>query len=113
MANLTRYLEFIHGGVKCDTLTALRTSPVHLHSLFPDSLLIKAEEEISCSEERCPVGSAHRKPRPFHLYVSSSGRSSHQPDRKPPTYRPGSKLETGKLDRKGVVKPHPKACQGV
>ena len=47
MANLTlasrdSYLEFIRGGVKPDTLTALRTAPVHLHSLFPDNLLVKA-----------------------------------------------------------------------
>ena len=36
MANLTlacrdSYLKFIRGGVKPDTLTALRTAPVHLH----------------------------------------------------------------------------------
>ena len=65
MANLTlarrdSYLEFIHGGVKPDTLTALRTAPVHLHSLFPDSLLVKAEEEISRSEERRSSGSSHQ-----------------------------------------------------
>ena len=82
MANLTlahrdSYLKFIHGGVKPDTLTALRTSPVHLHSLFPDNLLVKAEDEISRSEERCSSGSTHRKPGRFHPYVSSSGRSSH------------------------------------
>ena len=52
IANLTlarrdSYLEFIHGGVKQNTLTALRTSHVHLHSLFPDNLLVKAEDEIS------------------------------------------------------------------
>ena len=61
MANLTlarrdSYLEFIRGGVKPDTLAALRTSPVHLLSLFPDSLLVKAEDEISRSEERRSMG---------------------------------------------------------
>ena len=85
MANLTlarrdSYLEFIHGGVKPDTLTALRTAPVHLHSLFPDSLLVKAE--ISRSEERHSSGSVHRKPGRFHSYVSSNDRSTQQPDRK-------------------------------
>ena len=85
MANLTlvcmdNNLEFIRGGVKPDTLTALHIFPVHLHSLFPDSLLVKAEEEISPSEERRSVGSVHRKPGHFHPYVSSSGRSSHQLD---------------------------------
>ena len=81
MANLTlarrdSYLEFIRGGVKPDTLTALRTAPVHLHSLFPDSLLVKAEDEISRSEERRSSGSAHRKSGRFHPYVSSNGRSN-------------------------------------
>ena len=90
MANLTltqrdSYLEFLRGGVKPDTLTALRTAPVHLHSLFPDNLLVKAEDEISRSEERHSSGSSHRKPGRFHLYVSSSGRSTQQPDRKPTT----------------------------
>ena len=88
MANFTlarrdSYLEFIHGGVKPDTLTALRTAPVHLPSLFPDSLLVKAEDEISRSEERRSSGSAHRKPGRFHPYTSSSNRSTHQPDQKP------------------------------
>ena len=51
MANLTlprrdSYLEFMRGEVKPDTLTALHTAPVHLHSLFPDSLLVKAEDDI-------------------------------------------------------------------
>ena len=37
LARMDSYLEFMRGGVKPDTLTALRTAPVHLHSLFPDS----------------------------------------------------------------------------
>ena len=39
MANFTlacrdSYLEYLHAGVKQDTLTALRMSPVHLHSAY-------------------------------------------------------------------------------
>ena len=79
------YLEFIRGGVKSDTLTALRTSPVHIHSLFLNNLLVKAEDEISRIEETRSAGNTHRKAGRFHLYVSSSNRSSHQPDRKPTT----------------------------
>ena len=75
MANLTlagrdSYLEFLRSGVKPDTLTALRIAPVHLHSLFPDSLLVQAEDEIYRSEERRSSGSAHRKPGRFHPYAS-------------------------------------------
>ena len=90
MANLTlarrdSYLEFLRGGVKQDTLTALCIAPVHLPSLFSDSLLIKAEDEISCSEERRSSDSSHRKPGCFHPYASSSGRSTQLLDRKPTT----------------------------
>ena len=90
MANLTlarrdSYLDFLRGGVKPDTLTALRTAPVHLNSLFLDSLLVKAEDKISHSEERRSSGSVHRKPGRFHPYVSSNGRSTQELDRKPTT----------------------------
>ena len=86
MANLTlacrdSYLEFLRGGMKQDTLTALRTAPV-LPSLFPDNLLMKAEDEISRSEERRSSGSSHRKPGGFHPYASSSGRSTQLSDRR-------------------------------
>ena len=57
MANFTlagrdNYLDYLHAGVKQDTVHALRTSPVHLNALFPDQLIAKAEEEISKSDER-------------------------------------------------------------
>ena len=85
MANFTpahrdSYLEYLHAGVKQDTLTALRTAPVHFQSLFPDQLLIKAEEEVSRSEERCSSGQSHRKPGHVHTYASND-KSSHQPHR--------------------------------
>ena len=55
MANFTlarrdSYLDYLHIGVKQDTLTALHTAPIHLHSLFPDQVLIIAEEEVSRSK---------------------------------------------------------------
>ena len=86
MANFTlarrdSYLEYLHVGVKQDTLTALHTAPVHLHSLFPDQLLTKAEEEISRSEERRSSGQFHRRQGHFHPYAPSD-KSVHQPDRK-------------------------------
>ena len=86
MANFTlarrdSYLEFLHAGVKQDTLTALRTAPVHLQSLFPDQLITKAEEEICRSEERSSSGQPHRRQGHFHPYAPSD-RSANQPDRK-------------------------------
>ena len=55
------FLEYLHAGVKQDTLTALRTAPIHLQSLFPDRLLIKAEEEVTRSEERRSSSHFNRK----------------------------------------------------
>ena len=113
MANLTlarrdSYLEFIRGGVNPDTLTALRTAAVHLHSLFPDSLLVKAEDEISRSEERRSSGSSHRKPGLFNPYASASGRSTQQLDRKPTT--PAWKqIRDQQLGQKGRGKTSPKS----
>ena len=72
-------------GGKARYLDCLSTAPVHLNSLFLDSVLVKAEVEISRSEERRSSGSVHRKPGRFHPYVSSNGRSTQQPDRKPTT----------------------------
>ena len=65
--------------MKQDTLTALRTAPVHLQSLFPDQLLTKAEEEVSRSADRLSVGQSHRKQGRFHPYASND-KSSQQPD---------------------------------
>ena len=82
MANFTlarrdSYLEYLHAGVKQDTLNALRTSPAHLNSLFPDQLITKAEEEICRSEERRSSGQPHRRQGRFHPYASSDRSTSH------------------------------------
>ena len=86
MANFTlarrdSSLEYLHAGVKHDTLNSLRMSPVHCNSLFPDQLITKAEEEICRSEERRSVGQSHRCQGRFHPY-SSTGKSTNLPDRK-------------------------------
>ena len=47
MANFTlarrdSYLDYLHAGVKQDTVNTLRTSPVYLNALFPDQLKWKS-----------------------------------------------------------------------
>ena len=106
MANFTlarrdSYLEYLHAGAKQDTLTALRTAAIHLHSLFPDNLLSKAEDEMSRSEERRSAGQSHRKPGRFHPYASND-RSSHQLDRKTvPVWKQIRERQQGKKPAKG------------
>ena len=87
MANFTlarrdSYLDYLHAGVKQDTVHALRTSPVHLNALFPDQLIAKAEEEISKSEERHSSSTSHRHQGRFHPYAASDKSTSHHTDKK-------------------------------
>ena len=108
MANFTlarrdSYLEYLHAGVKQDTLNALRTSPVHLNSLFPDQLITKAEEEICRSEERSSSGQSHRRQGRFHPYAPSDKSATH-PDRKSgvPAWK---QIRDKQQSRKGRGKP--------
>ena len=85
MANFTlarrdSYLDYLHAGVKQDTLHALRTSPVHLNALFPDQLIAKAEEEKS--EERRSSDTSHRQQGRFYPYAASDKATSHHTDKK-------------------------------
>ena len=73
VANLTLarracYLDFIKTGIKQDTLTSLRTAPLHLSALFPDHIIAKAEEEIRHFEDKRTSGPSQRKPQRFHPY---------------------------------------------
>ena len=56
MENLTlarrdAYLNHIKGDVKPDTVAALRTAPLHIPTLFPDSIIKWAEEKIAHFEK--------------------------------------------------------------
>ena len=105
MANFTlarrdSYLEYLHAVVKQDTLNALRTSQVHLHSLFPDQRITKAEEKICRSEERRSSGQSHRRQGRFHPYAPSDKSASH-PDRKSgnPAWKQIRHTQQAKKDR--------------
>ena len=85
MANVTllrrdSYLAYLKAGIKADTLAALRTAPVHLPTLFPDSVIKQAEEDIT-SFDKGRSGSVYKKGR-YHPYE-----------------HPESKLDNRKQDR--------------
>ena len=57
MGNLTlvrreAYLSHLRTGIKQDTLTALRTAPLHLPTLFPDATIKRAKEDIAQFESK-------------------------------------------------------------
>ena len=64
MANLTllRRDSYLKAGIKADTLAALRTAPLHLPTLFPDSVIKQAEEDIT-SFDKGRSGSVYKKGR--------------------------------------------------
>ena len=71
MANVTllrrdSYLAYLKAGIKADTLAALRTAPLHISTLFPDTVLKQAEEDIS-NTEKGRSGSVCKKSR-YHPY---------------------------------------------
>ena len=86
MGNLTlarrdAYLTHVKSGVKPDTVAALRTAPLHITTLFPDTVIKKAEEEISNFESRGHSASSRSKVR-FQPYDKSDRRSDRRPEKK-------------------------------
>ena len=74
------YLSHLKMGIKPDTLAALRTGPLHTATLFPDSALKQAEEDIANFESKShsQLGKKGR----FHPYERQEKRSDNRkPDR--------------------------------
>ena len=86
MGNLTlarrdAYLTHVKSGIKPDTIAALRTAPVHFPTLFPDSVIKRAEEEISHFESRGQSSSSRSKAQ-FHPYDRPDKKSDRRQDKK-------------------------------
>ena len=85
MGNLTlarrdAYLSHLRTGIKLDTLTALRSAPLHISTLFPDSAIRKAEEDIAQFEAKAHSSSGHSKGR-YHPYECQDKRSANRESR--------------------------------
>ena len=84
MGNLTlvrrdAYLSHLRTGIKQDTLTALRTAPLHISTLFPDATIKRAEEEIAQFEAKSHSASGHSKGR-YHPYERAEKKSGNNKD---------------------------------
>ena len=80
LARRDSYLNHINGGVKTDTIAALRTAPLHIPTLFPDSVIKRAEEEIAHFEAK-GQSSSRGKGR-YHPYEHTEKRSDKRSDSK-------------------------------
>ena len=86
MGNLTlarrdAYLTHVKSGIKPDTIAALRTAPLHIPTLFPDSVIKRAEEEISHFESRGQSSSSRSNAR-FPPYERPDKKSDWHQDKK-------------------------------
>ena len=66
MGNLTlakrdSYLTHVKTGIKPDTIAVLRTVPLQLATLFPDSVSKRAEVDIASYESKGQSSSSHEK----------------------------------------------------
>ena len=94
MGNLTlvrrdAYLSHLRTGIKQDTLTSLRTAPLHISTLFPDSAIKRAEEDIAQFEAK---GTTHMSVRTRGRPLKIQGQIN----------QPGKPLE-GNSPREGKV----------
>ena len=107
MGNLTlvrrnAYLSHLRTGIKQDTLTALRTAPLHLPTLFPDATIKRAEEDIAQFESKGHSTSVHSKGR-YHPYERPDKKSGNKDSRPDKPAKPSGRNSTGKGR---VVLPH-------
>ena len=85
MGNLTlacrdAYLKHLKSGIKPDTVAALRTAPLHIPTLFLDSVINRAEEEIDHFENKGQA-SSHSKGR-YHPYECTEKKLDKRSDNK-------------------------------
>ena len=86
MANVTllrrdSYLAYLKAGIKADTLAALRTAPLHISTLFPDTALKQAEEDIS-NADKGRSGSVYKKGC-YHPYERQESKSDNRRQARP------------------------------
>ena len=67
-------------GIKPDTLAALRTVQLQLATLFPDSVIKRAEDDIASYESNGRSGVSYSKGR-FHPYERPERRPGKKSDR--------------------------------
>ena len=84
MGNLTlacrdAYLNHLKSRIKSDTVSALRTAPLHIPTLFPDSVIKRAEEEIAHYEKKEQASSSCKGQ--YHPYECQNKRSDNRSEK--------------------------------
>ena len=81
-------LAHTKSGIKQDTLASLHQAPMDLSTFFPDSILKKAEDDISKFEDKghSHASSSSRKDTHYHPY-KRSGRSYYESKSSKPAWK--------------------------
>ena len=75
---LATLIIILKAGIKHDTLAALRNSLIHMTSLLPDGVIMKAEE-IFHHDDKPLSGSSHENSSQYHPYPQSAKQAPHPP----------------------------------
>ena len=105
LARQDSYLSHLKMGIKPDTLAALRTGPLHISTLFPDSVLKQAEQDIANFESKGQVQSG-KKGR-FHPYERQDKRTDYRKPDRPAWKNIGNRGQNKKNKGKASYYVHP------
>ena len=92
------YLSHLKMGIKPDTLAALRTGPLHTATLFSDTVLKQAEQDIANFESKGQIHSG-KKDR-FHPYERQDKRSDYKKSDRPAWKNIGNRGQSKKNNGK-------------
>ena len=80
LARRDSYLTHVKTGIKLDTLVVLSTAPLQLATLFPDSVIKRAEDNVASYESKGQSGSSHSNGR-YHPYERLERKSDKRSDK--------------------------------
>ena len=100
LARRDSYLSHLKMGIKPDTLAALRTAPLQIPTLFPDSALKQSEQDIVNFESKGQVQSG-KKGR-FHLYKRPEKRTDYRKPNRPAWKNIGNRGQSKKSKGKAL-----------
>ena len=119
MGNLTlvrrdAYMSHLRTGIKPDTLTAQRTAPLHISTLFPDAAIKRAEDDIAQFEFKGHSRSSHSKGR-YRQYERQDKRSTNRDSRsdKPAWLLEGDNLREERFVRLPTHHDQPRASSRI
>ena len=104
LARRDSYLSHLKNRVKPDTFAALRTGPLHIATLFAETVVKKDEEEIALYDNKShPTATTSHARHRFHPYERPDKKQESRSEGKHD--RPAGRISTGVLSSEAGAKP--------